>query len=176
MRELEHANLWDPPPGTRAVVIPVVGWHETAGQTWVTPMNYGYAAAAKARWSGLPVAVGVHNARIGSLPHPLTLDVEGRPRLPGKHARLVLPKYHLVSLPVRRAEGVPMELEYLSMALHHLHNLCEHLPQGEHLREGTIVLPQLQDAACPWPRWKNLMELWLPEERYVVISGQGHYV
>jgi hypothetical protein len=170
MREVEHESLFTPPEGTRAVVIPVVGeYRPKPPDTYVTPMEFGYARLARAKWKNIGINVGIMQWNVGFDPHPITLGGDnGRINLPGKHGNALPPKYHLISLPTRITEAQPIDIDYLTGRLRRLTFICDELPW---LKEGTIVLPQICDVDRPWEYFKPYVEPWL-SDRFVVISGR----
>jgi len=172
MRELDHADLFKPPEGTTAVVIPVSAefWAKPPA-TYYTPMKTGYAKVALAKWKRLHINIGVLHWRMGATPHPLTGSKDKRRVFfPGKHEGLP-PSFHLISFPTRKYVAERMSVEYLCHQLRSLKLLCDgRIPW---LKEGTIVLPQFCDGEDrPWAYWQPHVTNWLADDRFLVISGK----
>lgn len=175
MRELEHADLFKPPQGTRAIVVPCAGeYWDKPPATKYTPMTYGYAKLAKIKFKNIHIAVGILQWRVGVTPHPLTIeytiDKKKRIKMAGKQGNLPL-RYHVVTLPTRHFAGQPIEIDFLVSKLRELVSLCDdRIPW---LAKGDIVLPQISDPdhGKLWSDFRRYVIDWLPE-RYVVISGK----
>lgn len=140
-----------------------------------TPMTGHYASVLKSKWSAIATNVGILHWKMGVTPHSLTAgDEKGRVWLPGKHrtAKTValMPKFHLVTLPTRKFDTEPINVDFLCQKLRELRMLCDdRIPW---LKEGNVLLPQISDVDRPWSFWKPYVELWLPGDRYIVISGK----
>jgi hypothetical protein len=171
MRELEHQDLFKPPKGTRAVVVPVAAEYWPKGQTMMTPMNSGYALIARTKWTQLPIVLGILHWQRGANPHPLTAEDDGKIRIPGKGKQVFAPPFHLISLPTRTYKENDVTVDYLCKQLRALAFLCDgRIPW---LASGDVVLPQLDDGPDrPWSFFKRYAELYLPDERFVVVSGK----
>lgn len=171
MRELVHDQLFDPPKGARAIVIPCLGESWDKGKTKTSPMDTGYAFIARTKWPKLHVNLGIFNWQMGAKPHPLTGDFDGtgKVQMPGG-AKGLPPKYHMVSLPTRRYKEEPINVDFLCQQLRALALLCD--GRIRWLAEGDIYLPQICDGPeRPWEHWRRYAELYLPD-RFVVISGK----
>lgn len=188
MIEIEHENLFKPPPETSIVIIPCCGeYWDKPPATKVTPMREGYAALAKTRYKSLPVNLGVLHWRMGTTPHPLTTvkfiarkGPDGKPthgrriHLPGK-SKMALPlQHHLVSLPTRRYEDQPIDVDFLCSKLRELDSLVMRRIEYLAVTTGKIVLPQIADPkhGKTWADFRDLVAPWLASDRYTVISGK----
>lgn len=171
MREFEHEQLFDPPKGTRAIVIPVSGEIHDKGKTLATPMDDGYAKIARSRWVDLPIVVAVLMRQRGAMPHPLTSGFNDKVQLIGKsRARVLPPKFHLISLPLRPIRALPLKVDYVCQKIRELAQLVD--GRISWLKEGTIVLPQICDGPDrPWEYWKTFVGPYL-DDRFLVISGK----
>jgi hypothetical protein len=178
MKEIEHLSLFNPPEGTHAVVIPVLGevWPKKP-YTYTTPMKTGYAKLAKMIWKKIDINVGVLQQTRGVTPHPLTvLDDKNKIRLPGKkgakgHSQWKPLRYHLITLPTRRFKETALDSEYLSAQVHAMTKLFDgRIPWLNDTMQ--VVMPQLCDEGMPWSDIRKFVEIWLPGDRWVVISGK----
>lgn len=169
MREIEHSELFTPPAGTRVIVVPTVGETWPRGQTYATPMDSGYAQIARRKWPLIDINLGILQWQLGARATCLTREHNGHPMIPGKRTTALPPKYHIVTLPVRRFKDGPLSLDWICAKARELVRLCdEDLPW---LNTGDVVLPQLTDLhEFDWPRIRRHVEAYLPD-RYVVISG-----
>lgn len=167
MREVIHQHLFDPPRGTKAVVVPCCGEFWDHKLTKYTPMDVGYAYLAKARWKNLHICIGILQWRMGVTPHPLTatngLEADGRIYVPGKNKTYLPNKYHLISLPTRKFKEERITVDFLCKQIRALRKLCEEIPW---LKTGDIILPQICDGPDkPWAYWKPLIEPYLAPDR-----------
>jgi hypothetical protein len=171
MRELIHQHLFIPPPGVKVVVIPVCGesWPKPPA-AMKTPMETGYAYVARTKWKNIEINVGILQWKMGVTPHPLTAgDDKGRIFFPGKQKSLPL-KYHLVTLPTRKFREEAITIDFLCQKLRELAALVnDRIPW---LKEGDVALPQICDKDKPWSYWKPYAELYLRDNRFIVISGK----
>lgn len=174
MRELAHKHLFDPPEGTCAVVVPVPGTaaQDTQGK-WKTPCRAGYAKAAALRWPGLAEVVGTLHHHRGVTPHSLTIEREGKIGFP-RLAPTALPKFHIISLPVRMADGIEISSDWLSHQFRALALLCD--GRVPWLASGLIVCPQIRDESegRGWAHWRKFADIWLSDDRFVFVDGLGH--
>lgn len=168
MQELVHKDIWKPPLGTTAIVIPVSGEVKDNAR-----MSKGYAAVAKKKWPPIARAVGFFTLKVGNRPHVLTFQTEdGEIGMHGgKNVRLL---YHILTFPTRIKDNYPIDEELCSRSARTLKNFVDD-PKFPLLNEGNIIMPQLRDAKADWSKLKIYVEPYLTDDRFVMITGQGLY-
>lgn len=165
MIELGHNDLWNPPKETRAIVIPVSGEVDNDAT-----MKLGYALKAKKRWPPIARALGYFILKYGNRTHVLTFQNEkGEIGIHGgKNIRLL---YHIITFPTRKFDRYPVDENIVINSARRLHELTnsDELPI---LKTGNVILPQIHgDKDLSWNHLKKVMNPWLPEDRYIAITG-----
>lgn len=170
MRHIEHLDLFKPPAGTTAIVLPVPGdYHPAPPATYRAELR-GAARIAATKWSSLPIVVGVLNWQVGATPHPLTYEKQrenGRSIcMPGRYKGLP-PSFHIVSFPITRTWGLAPDLDWLDRNARALRSLLEE--KTPWLKAGLIVFPPLLLDGVDVSAY---VEPYFSDDRYVMISGR----
>jgi len=179
--ELQHKpGLFEPPKDTTAIVIPCsaeVGANAT--------MHQGFALQAAKKWPTLARNVGVLFLGVGKIAHSVTRPYithdcpEGYIGMPQGGGLPGLPMaFHVIALPIRAWDAAPIEDDMLIRSIRSLTDLCAgKRDQIWWLTEGNIVMPQLNDTTSnpkrKWSHFKDLIEPWLKDDRYVVLENKG---
>jgi hypothetical protein len=166
MIEIEDKDLFNPPEGTTAIVIPCAG---EVGDN--ATMGMGYALQAKHKWPPLARALGYFILKFGVRTCPLTYeDDNGKIGIQGgDEIRL---KYHIIGFPTRKLEKTPLEPDLIVQSARRLRNLATELAP---LREGKIVKPALYDPQhkVEWAKIKVAVGDLLADDRFVILTNNG---